>query len=94
MYRIPCAKICDNKTKLPVILVHGLMASSECWLFKSDKSLPFKLADNDYDIWLANTRGSKHSRKHTKYNPDVNANFWKYSLNIFHVKLSKRFLIT
>jgi gastric triacylglycerol lipase len=37
------------------------------------------LANAGYDIWLGNSRGNKHSRKHTKYNPDKDAAFWEFS---------------
>ncbi len=34
------------------------------------------LANANYDIWLGNSRGNKHSKKHVKYNPDKDAAFW------------------
>lgn len=68
-----------NKKKPVILLVHGLLASAECWLFRSKDSLPFLLVDNGYDVWLGNTRGTKHSRRHVKLNPDVDYDFWKYS---------------
>jgi predicted alpha/beta hydrolase len=37
------------------------------------------LANRGYDIWLGNSRGNKHSRNHTKYNPDKNKEFWEFT---------------
>lgn len=81
LHRIPCGKVCNSteKQKPAVLLVHGLMASAENWLLKSEKSISFQLADEGYDVWLGNTRGSKHSRKHKTLNPDTDVAFWKYS---------------
>ncbi|XP_049818492.1 lipase 3 isoform X2 [Aethina tumida] len=37
------------------------------------------LADNGYDVWMGNARGSAHSRKHIRMDPDKDANFWNFS---------------
>jgi hypothetical protein len=56
----------------PVLFVHGLMQSSECWLLGGrDASLPMRLADRSdggptYDVWLANIRGCFYSQKHLR----------------------------
>lgn len=39
----------------------------------------FMLADEGYDVWLANHRGNKHSRNHTVLNPDSDSQFWNFS---------------
>ncbi|RDX70564.1 Triacylglycerol lipase 2, partial [Mucuna pruriens] len=49
------------------------------WLFNSpDESLGFILADNGYDVWFANTRGTKYSSGHTTLNPNDMA-YWDWS---------------
>jgi hypothetical protein len=41
------------------------------WLLLSpDQSLAFLLADNGFDVWLANTRGTKYSRGHASLSPN------------------------
>lgn len=37
------------------------------------------LADQDYDVWLLNTRGNTYSRKHVSLNPDKDTKYWKFS---------------
>lgn len=43
-------------TRKPVVLLqHGLLASSECWISNRAEIAPaFRLADAGYDVWLAN----------------------------------------
>ncbi|XP_060521109.1 lipase 1-like isoform X2 [Cylas formicarius] len=43
------------------------------------KGIGWYLADRDFDIWLLNTRGNYHSRKHRKWNPDKDPEFWNFS---------------
>jgi pimeloyl-ACP methyl ester carboxylesterase len=64
----------------PIILQHGLLDCSDTWIINDeDKAPAFILANAGYDIWLSNSRGNKHSRKHVKYNPDKDAAFWEFS---------------
>lgn len=64
----------------PIILQHGLLDSSDTWIINDEDKAPgFMLANRGYDIWLGNSRGNKHSRNHTKYNPDKNKQFWDFT---------------
>jgi lysosomal acid lipase/cholesteryl ester hydrolase len=48
-----------------------LLDSSDTWIINDEDKAPgFILANLDFDVWLGNSRGNKHSRKHIKYNPD------------------------
>ncbi|KAG7210700.1 hypothetical protein KM043_012202 [Ampulex compressa] len=62
-----------------VLLVHGLLGSSQDWLATGvNRSLAFLLADNGYDVWLGNNRGSTSSKNHTKLSVE-SPEFWDFS---------------
>ncbi|KAL9693311.1 hypothetical protein quinque_012596 [Culex quinquefasciatus] len=65
--------------KKPVLLVHGLLSSSADYVFGGPKSsLAYLLADNCYDVWLANMRGSRYSREHLRL-PVQSKEYWDFS---------------
>ncbi|KAL0400170.1 UNVERIFIED_CONTAM: Triacylglycerol lipase 2 [Sesamum radiatum] len=81
LQRIPTGRSDGKKTgtKPPVLLQHGLMSDALTWLSNSpDESLGFILADNGFDVWLANVRGTNYSSGHTSLSPN-DPEFWDWS---------------
>ncbi|KAK1138162.1 hypothetical protein K0M31_020463 [Melipona bicolor] len=69
----------DNKTA--VLLVHGLLDASPTWLVAGpERALGFMLADEGYDVWLGNVRGTRYSRKNS-FLSTSDPNFWNFSWN-------------
>ncbi|XP_055959560.1 triacylglycerol lipase 2-like [Mercurialis annua] len=63
----------------PVLLQHGLLMDGITWLLlPPEQSLAFLLADNGFDVWIANTRGTKYSLGHTSLSPN-DAAYWGWS---------------
>ncbi|KAF2885968.1 hypothetical protein ILUMI_20205 [Ignelater luminosus] len=82
MHRIPHGRNSrGNDTRPAVLVVPGVFCSSADWVnMGPEKSLGFMLADEGYDVWLANYRGTRWSRKHAKLNPDVDLKaYWTFS---------------
>lgn len=69
-----------NGTRPPVLVVPGYFCSSADWVnMGPEKSLGFLLADEGYDVWLANYRGTRWSRKHAWLDPDVDRKeYWSF----------------
>ncbi|XP_021801131.1 triacylglycerol lipase 2-like isoform X1 [Prunus avium] len=80
MQRIPVRKSGEaSGNRIPVLLQHGLLMDGITWLLlPPDQSLAFLLADNGYEVWLGNTRGTKYSLGHTSLSPDDPA-YWEWS---------------
>ena len=65
-----------------VLLQHGILASSWCWLVNTpEKSLGILLWQMGYDVWLPNSRGNTFSRNHTTLKPFLNKEFWNYTFD-------------
>lgn len=68
-----------DHSKKPVFLMHGILATSADYLVTGPEiALAYLLADNGYDVWMGNARGSKHSMRHRTFSPD-SGEFWNFS---------------
>lgn len=81
VHRIPHGKGNADVTDKPAVLVMpGLLCSSACFLLMGpENSTAYVLANAGYDVWIANPRGTTHSRRHISLDPDVDKQaFWDY----------------
>jgi pimeloyl-ACP methyl ester carboxylesterase len=80
LYRIPGTGKDPHNLKPPILLIHGLSNSANSFIINLCAKAPaFILADENYDVWLANLRGSHLSRGHTKYNAAVDPEYWDFA---------------
>lgn len=76
MHRIPPKNV--NKNTRVVLVMHGLLGCSADWLVTGNRSIAYLLSDNDYDVWLGNSRGTTNSKNHTRLSLE-SAQFWDFS---------------
>ncbi|CAG9826766.1 unnamed protein product [Diabrotica balteata] len=72
-----------NTTDKPaVLLMHGLLSSAMDFVnYGPNKSIALMLADEGYDVWLGNNRGTTWSRMHETLNPDTDVEYYDYSFD-------------
>lgn len=79
LQRIPHGRNGRGNSSNVVILQHGLLDTSATWVINSpQQSLAFILADNGYDVWLANTRGNKYADGNIYWDP-TDEQFWNWN---------------
>uniref|UniRef100_A0A7N0V6M8 Lipase n=1 Tax=Kalanchoe fedtschenkoi TaxID=63787 RepID=A0A7N0V6M8_KALFE len=65
--------------KSPVLIQHGVLVDGMTWFLNSaEEDLPFILAENGFDVWIANTRGTRFCRKH-RYLDSSSDEFWNWT---------------
>ena len=81
--RIPgrLKEVRGGSPKQPVQLQHGVIDQGGTWFFnEASKSLALQLADEGYDVWVTNSRGTALSSEHVKYR-DTDPEFWDFSVH-------------
>ncbi|KAJ8646134.1 hypothetical protein MRB53_007882 [Persea americana] len=69
----------EGGRKQPVLLQHGILMDGMTWLWDNpDQSLGYILADSGFDVWIANTRGTRWSIKHQSLDRN-NPAYWAWS---------------
>ncbi|XP_011648331.1 lipase 3-like isoform X1 [Pogonomyrmex barbatus] len=78
VHRIPrMNKTVENRRV--VLIMHGLLGCSADWLLTGrNRSIAYLLADDGYDVWLGNSRGTTNSKNHTTLSIQ-SAEFWDFS---------------
>lgn len=60
----------DRSNHSQLYLIRFGVQDGLSWLLASpEESLPFVLADHGFDVWIANTRGTRWSRRHVSLDP-------------------------
>ncbi|XP_024542122.1 triacylglycerol lipase 2 isoform X2 [Selaginella moellendorffii] len=63
----------------PVFLQHGVLQGGDDWVFYPPRnSLGFVLADEGFDVWIGNLRGTHWSRQHVSYSSGDKA-YWDWT---------------
>ncbi|KAL6209857.1 hypothetical protein ACLB2K_020796 [Fragaria x ananassa] len=63
----------------PVLLQHGLFMAGDAWFLNSpEQSLGFILADEGFDVWVGNVRGTRWSQGHI-YLSEEDKEYWDWS---------------
>ncbi|XP_025835784.1 gastric triacylglycerol lipase-like [Agrilus planipennis] len=83
-YILTLDRISANKEgisgKQPVFLLHGVFDTSYVWINNINTSLAFLLSDENFDVWMGNSRGNPYSNTHLKYSP-LSPQYWNFSFH-------------
>ena len=71
----------NNRNGKSVILQHGLLDGGFTFLILAEDSLPKKLCDEGYVVYLPYIRGTQFSRSHLDYDSSLNSNYWDFSFD-------------
>ncbi|XP_050671567.1 lipase 3-like [Leptidea sinapis] len=83
LHRIPHGRDRNNipGPRPAVLVMHGLLSTSADFIIMGPgNALAYILAEEGFDVWLGNARGSHYSRRHILLNPnDRRGSFWDFS---------------
>ncbi|GMT23229.1 hypothetical protein PFISCL1PPCAC_14526, partial [Pristionchus fissidentatus] len=84
MVRIPRGRHASNSSfchRTPILFAHGLGADGAEFVMNPPESSPgMILADEGFDVFIFNHRGTTHSRRHLRLTSNDNE-FWKFTLD-------------
>ncbi|CAG5013310.1 unnamed protein product [Parnassius apollo] len=83
IFRIVRGKKCQGPIRSPpVLLMHGLLMSSDAWLDSGPESgLAYLISNACYDLWAGNVRGNYYGKRHRTLNPETDIDFWQFTVN-------------
>ena len=71
----------SNRNGKSVILQHGLLDGGFTFLILAEDSLPKKLCEEGYTVYLPYIRGTQFSRSHLDYDSSLNSKYWDFSFD-------------
>lgn len=69
----------DGLAGAPILLHHDGSKDASAWFETNPHSLPVKLFEQGFDVWLTNKRGTLPSRTHVTLDADTNSEYWDFS---------------
>ena len=69
----------------PLLINHGDCMDAASWFEgldqNGDGALPylFKFAENDYDVWMSNNRGTWYSQEHASLSAETDSEYWDFT---------------
>ncbi|XP_052870767.1 lipase 3-like, partial [Anopheles cruzii] len=81
-YLLTVYRMQPKKSRAGVVLLHhGIRQSSDMWMYLGPKrSLPYKLYDAGYDVWMSNSRASPEIDGHERLDRDSD-HYWDFSFH-------------
>ncbi|KAL1460050.1 hypothetical protein WDU94_011990 [Cyamophila willieti] len=71
-----------NPGGYPILMLHGLTVSSDCWFLRTpQEDFVFLLWKKGYDIWFWNARGNMYSREHVNISFSDQTNFFDFTFH-------------
>ena len=71
----------SNRNGKSVILQHGLLDGAFSFLILAEDSLPKKLCEEGYTVYLPYIRGTQFSRSHLDYDSSLTSKYWDFSFD-------------
>ncbi|XP_034238648.1 lipase 3-like [Thrips palmi] len=80
LFRLPANDTEETNSRPAVLLVPGILCNAATWFLNNDKSMPYLLANEGFDVWVAAGRGVRYARTHTSLT-NTSRDYWDYSFH-------------